>query len=97
MKRRILLGSLFAAAWAAAAFTDRAMWLPAAGCVAWMAFILCVNSGPGQRLKTKAAGGTGIKRKEPQLYDLIGPYRFSEEVKLCHARDIERRQNGRTA
>lgn len=87
MKKRLSILSVAAAAWGTAASVEAGNPAVYIICLAYMIFWLFVNSRPRR----------GSGRKRPQLYDLKTQKKIAEEVRLIHARELERRADERTA
>ena len=81
MKKMLLSVSAFVAAFATAGFADRGLWIPAVGCIGWMAFMLIVNM-----VKPHAGTRGKVQKRKANtrilyLYDIIGERRFQDEVR----------------
>lgn len=65
MRRKIIILSVFAAALASAAFTDRGMWLPSLGCIGWELLVLYAST----RKKPRAATRSHENRPSTKILD----------------------------
>lgn len=65
MRRKIIILSVFAAAFASAAFTERGLWLPTLGCIGWELLVLYAST----RKKPRAATRSNENRSSTKILD----------------------------
>lgn len=53
MRKKIITGSVIAAAFMTAGFAEAGAWLPAVGCIGWMVFVLLANTIKKPRAATR--------------------------------------------
>lgn len=65
MRRRLIIISVIAAAFAGAGFAENGLWLPAIGCVAWVLLVAFANG----RKKPRAATRSRENRSATKILD----------------------------
>lgn len=72
MKKLIVAGSVFGAAFLLAGFAESGAWMPALGCIGWMLFVLYANT---RKKPDAATPGKNESAKILYLYSITDPAR----------------------